>query len=663
MQLSAPTIGLPHSVGACSGWQNRQIWLNARPIWRPRFFDRGEDEMTKDSQPGPDAGTDRMFRRTGAVDRQQGLGAVARITRMTLRYPVRVGLALAATVAAALMQLSIPVILGRAVDQTQAMAATGADRGALVAIALMLLAVSVARGLFTLVQNYSAESVGHALARDLRNAVYDKIQRLPFSFHDRTHSGDLITVGMLDLEGVRMYFSTALVRTVLLSLLIGIGAWLLLSTDLVLGALALSFVPFAAWRSTVMRLALRKTWLILQERLGVLSQVMEENLAGIRVVRAFAASDHELAKFDGASQSALNLSHERINIRVKNTSAMTLAFFASMALVLLFGGQRVAAGEITVGTLATFLTFMTILQMPVRQLGLMVNGYARASTCGARLFALIDMPEEVVDRPGAEDLVITEGTLRLDNVGFAYDGADGRRAVSGVNLVAKRGETIGIVGPPGSGKTTLMHLIPRFYDVTEGAITIDGQDIREVALQSVRQFVAVVQQDSFLFTTTLENNIAYANPFTDEARIRGVSESAQLHDYVLGLPRQYDTVVGERGVSLSGGQRQRLSIARTLMMEPSVLIFDDSTAAIDAGTERRIRAALKSYAAGRVTLIVAHRLASLIHADRILLLEHGRVVEQGTHDELLALGGRYKALHDLQMRPEGEVLNQMEDPR
>lgn len=524
-------------------------------------------------------------------------------------------------------------------------------------IAFTLLAVSVARGLFTLVQNYAAESVGHALARDMRNAIYDKILRLPFSFHDRTHSGDLITVGMLDLEGVRMYFSTALVRTVLLTLLIGIGAWLLFSTDLVLGILALSFVPFAAWRSTVMRLVLRKTWLILQERLSALSQVMEENLAGIRVVRAFAASEHEMAKFDHASQSALNLSHQRINVRVNNTSAMTLAFFTAMALVLLVGGQQVAAGEITLGTLATFLTFMTMLQMPVRQLGMMVNAYARASTCGARLFALIDMTVDVQDRPEANELEVTEGTLRLDNVGFAYGGGGGRAALGGISFEAKRGETIGIVGPPGSGKTTLMHLIPRFYDVTEGSITIDGQDIRDVTLSSLRQAVAVVQQDSFLFTTSLENNIAYAEPFTDGSRIRGVSESAQLHDYVMGLPNQYATVVGERGVSLSGGQRQRLSIARTLMMEPAILIFDDSTAAIDAGTENRMRGALKSYAAERVTLIVAHRLASLMHADRILFIEDGQVVEQGSHAQLMAQKGRYRALHELQMRPESDALN------
>jgi ATP-binding cassette subfamily B protein len=604
---------------------------------------------------------DRSFRRTNTVDRQKGLGAVARITRMTLRYPWRVAAALIATVLAVLAQLSIPVILGRAVDAAQGMAETGGDTGPLVPLALTLLAASALRGLFTLVQNYSAESVGHALAQDLRLAVYDKVQRLPFSFHDRTHSGDLITVGMLDLEGVRMYFSTALVRTLLLTLLIGIGAWLLLSTDLVLGLLALSFVPFAAWRFSVMQLALRRTWLILQERLAVLSRVMEENLAGIRVVRAFAASGHEMKKFEAASQDALALTHRRINIRVSNASVATLAFFTAMGLVLLYGGRQVAAGEITVGTLATFLTFMTILQMPVRQLGLMVNAYARASTTGARMFALIDMPVEVDDAPGAEPLKLSEGRLKLENVSFAYDGSDGRRAIRDVSFEAVRGETVGIVGPPGSGKTTLMHLIPRFYDVTEGAITLDGQDLRDVTLSSVRQAVAVVQQDSFLFTTSIENNIAYGTPRTEDRRIRGVAESAQLHDYVLGLPKKYQTVVGERGVSLSGGQRQRLSIARTLMMEPAVLIFDDSTAAIDAGTESRIRAAMKDYAADRVTIIVAHRLASLMHADRILFLEDGRVVEQGTHEELLALGGRYAALHELQMRPEGDVLDEMEE--
>ncbi|RVD63658.1 ATP-binding cassette domain-containing protein, partial [Mesorhizobium sp. M7A.F.Ca.ET.027.03.2.1] len=219
---------------------------------------------------------------------------------------------------------------------------------------------------------------------------------------------------------------------------------------------------------------------------------------------------------------------------------------------------------------------------------------------------------------------------------------------------ARSGETIGIVGPPGSGKSTIAHLIPRFYDVTSGSITIDGQDIREVTLKSLRKAVGVVQQDAFLFTTSIENNIAYGNPWARETRIGQAAEYAQLHNYIMGLPAGYTTVVGERGASLSGGQRQRLTIARSLMLRPSVLVFDDSTAAIDAGTEQRIRAAMKRFARDRVTLIISHRLSSLMHADQILFVEGGRIVERGTHEELLALGGRYRALYDLQLRPEDD---------
>ena len=597
----------------------------------------------------------------------RGLNILVRIIRMTLRHPVQVTLAIGSTLVAATLQLIIPRLLGIAVDQTQTAFAGGSAgqlaESALWTTALILLLVSVLRGLFTMLQNYFAESVGHHIGYELRIACYEKIQRLSFSFHDSVHSGDLITIGMLDLEGVRMFFSTGLVRVVLLSVLIGVGAYMLLSTDLVLGLVALSFVPFVAWRSSLTQLRLRATWLDLQQRLSVLSRVMEENLGGIRVVRAFAAQAHELLKFDKASKSALGLAHDRVGIRVRNTSAMTFSFFLAMGLVLWVGGNKVIDGEITVGTLASFLTFMTILQMPVRQLGMMVNSFARASTCGTRLFGLLDLEIAVRDAPDAKPLDLTQGELRFDNVSFAYPAAPDREVLSSLSFTAHRGETIGIVGPPGSGKSTLAHLLPRFYDVTAGRITIDGQDIRDLTLQSLRQAVAVVQQDAFLFTTTIENNIAYGDPWAKDRRIERASESAQLHNYVLGLPRGYDTIVGERGVSLSGGQRQRLSIARTLMLKPAILVFDDSTAAIDAGTEQRMRGAMREHAEERVTIVVAHRLSSLMHADRILFLEEGRIVEQGTHDELLALNGRYTALYELQIRPGDEMLDTPEETR
>jgi ATP-binding cassette subfamily B protein len=601
--------------------------------------------------------SDDLIRRSVGMGWSDGLRVILRVIRLNLGNPWLVAVALVSTLLAAVLQLTIPLLLGRAIDQTQVLVVGGAEaqaaRDALWTTAGLVLLVAVLRGVFTTAQNWCGETVGHATGYRLRLAYYQKIQSLSFDFHDRVHSGDLITLGLLDLDGVRMFFSTGLVRLALLTMLIGIGGYRLLTTDPVLGLTALSFVPFVAWRSSVTQLRLRATWLDLQERLSILSRVMEENLGGIRVVRAFAAQPHEMAKFAAASASALDLSHRRVGIRVRNTSAMNLSFLLAMGLVLWVGGTKVIAGEITVGTLAAFLTFMTILQMPVRQLGLLVNSLARTSTCGARLFALLDLPPSIADPPGAPDLQITEGVLRFEDVDFAYTGAGSRPALSGVSFTARRGETIGLIGPPGSGKTTIAHLIPRFYDVTAGRITIDGQDLRDVTVQSLRRAVAVVQQDVFLFTTSLENNIAYGDPWAHESRIARASASAQLHRYIMDLPAGYRTVVGERGASLSGGQRQRMSIARTLMLDPAILVFDDSTAAVDANTERLIREAIREKAAERVTIIVAHRLSSLMHADRILYLEQGRIVERGCHDELLRLGGRYKALYDLQIRPKG----------
>jgi ATP-binding cassette subfamily B multidrug efflux pump len=566
-----------------------------------------------------------------------GLRTLWRMTRIAFLTPWQVTFAVLATLISAGMQLMIPRLLGRAIDQTQLLAAGDANaaRSALMVTALLVLLVSAVRGIFTTFQNYFSEAVNHTTGVELRLRYYEQVQRLSFGFHDSVHSGDLITLGLLDLDGARQFFSTGLVRLVLLTVLIGFGGTMLIRTDPLLGLMALSFVPIVGWFSSVSQLRLRLTWRDLQDRMSVLSRVMEENLAGIRVVRAFSAGAHEMEKFDAASASALGLAHERVDIRVRSTGIMTLSFLGAMGLVLWVGGEKVMGGTMSVGTLTSFLTFMTILQMPVRQLGLLV-------------FAFLDMQPAISDAQDARDLVLTDDELRFEGVDFSYPNAPETKVLSGLTFTARKGETIGIIGPPGSGKSTLSHLIPRFYDVAAGRITIDGQDIRNLTLSSLRRAVSVVAQDVFLFTTSLENNIAYAEPGAEDEDIEQASTDAQIHSHIAGLKSGYRTVVGERGSSLSGGQRQRVSIARSLVPNPAVLIFDDSTAAVDANTEGRIRLALAEGAADRVTLIVAHRLNSLLHADRILFLDKGQVVEQGSHAELLALGGRYRALYDLQ---------------
>ncbi|MBM3486281.1 MAG: ABC transporter ATP-binding protein [Alphaproteobacteria bacterium] len=578
-----------------------------------------------------------------------------RIIGLVLADRARVAVAVGATVAASLFQLAVPPLLGDAVDGALGLlsseavtreAATAALSGA----ALLLLAAAILRGAFTLVHNYVGEAIGHHLAYRLRLAFYDKLQHLQFSFHDRVHTGELITRGMLDLDGVRMFVNTGLVRVVQLAILIGAGAWLLVTTDVVLGLVSLSFVPFVAWYSAVARLRLRFLWLSLQDRMAVLGRIMDENLTGIRVVRAFGAEPHELARYDRASDEAMALASARIRTRVASTTTMTFAYYISMGLVLWLGGMRVLDGTMTVGTLAEFLTFITILQLPVRQLGLVVNAFARATTCGARLFAVLDLEPRIKDQAGARPLGLGAGTVRFEAVWFAYD--DGAPVLRGISFEVGRGRTLGIVGPPGSGKSTIAQLLPRFYDPTRGRITIDGVDIRDVTLATLREAVVVVQQDSFLFTTSIENNIAYGDPCAGEATIGEAASLAQIEGFVDALPEGYRTLVGERGVSLSGGQRQRIAIARAALLAPAVLVFDDSMAAIDAATERRIRESLKAHTSDATTIIVSHRLGALAHADEILFLDDGRIVERGSHEALVAAAGRYAALHALQRRGE-----------
>ena len=628
--------------------------------------------------------------RSGTDSASEGLGVLWRITRMTFRYRWLLVVGAVAIVLASVFQLYIPVMLGDGIDAVGAVLSDEAvsqgrtsfltrwlldlavpsdgvvaDKltATLLVISLTILCLSALRGSFAFLHLYLTEVVAQRIGYELRLQYYEKLQRLSFAYHDRIHTGDLLTRGILDIEGIRGFTSRAMLRVVYLVVFVGAGAYLMLSSDLLLGLLSLSFVPFAAWRSVVARLQMSTGWRRYQEEMGRLTQAMDENLKGIRVVRSFAAERYELEKYDAISDVAFERAFRLVGVRANNITMVNLSFLLSMSLVILFGGLKVldVSDPFTIGDLAQFLAFLGIMRVPVRYLGMVVAGWAQGATSGRRLFDVLDSVPEIQDHPGAKPLRITDGVLKFEHVDFAFrDQFGDAQVLKDVSFEARPGHTVGIVGPPGSGKSTLAHLIPRFYDPTSGRILIDGQDISEVTLESLRHAVGVVEQDTFLFTTTIDNNVAYGDPRVPHGSIERATDSAQMKEYVDRLPTGFETMVGERGVTLSGGQRQRLSIARSLLLHPQIIVFDDSTAAIDAATEQRIRAALQEVTSDRATIIISHRLSSLMHADEILFLEGGEIVERGSHAELLAQQGKYRDLYELQIRPEDDRPSEFE---
>ncbi|MBM3959314.1 MAG: ABC transporter ATP-binding protein [SAR202 cluster bacterium] len=575
---------------------------------------------------------------------------------MTFAFRWHFSLAVLAVLLSSTFFLWLPRVLGVGIDDAIRLAQDpGADpahiRSVLLTTAILVIVISLLRGTFAFGQGYLGETLGQKLAALLRLQYFDKLQTLSYEFHDKIHTGNLMSRGITDVEGMRMFVQTALIRLINISILILASAVLMLMLNWQLALLSLIFVPFIAVRSSILQLHLRRIWNDVQRVMGELTTVMQENLAGVRVVRAFSGQDFEQTKFrkPGNEQLALRLKAARISSH--NGSLMGFAFLLAWAFIIWFGGNRVLEGTMTVGELSQFLFYMALLQSPIRQIPMLVNGVARASSAGRRVFEVLDEPIAVRDRPGAGPIATTRGVVRFENVSFMYGTTP---VLDDISFEASPDHSIGIVGSPGSGKSTITLLVPRFYDVDAGRITIDGQDIREVTHASLRQKVGLVMQDPFLFDGTIGENIAYGDPRAAIERIEAAARIAQIHEFVASLPAGYNTEVGERGVALSGGQRQRVSIARVVLLNPPIMIFDDSTSSVDAGTEKRIREGLEAAAKGHTSIIVAHRLSSLQHVDEILVLDHGKVVERGTHPELIRLGGRYRELYELQRRP-GDV--------
>ena len=521
-----------------------------------------------------------------------------------------------------------------------------AAAGALVAVALM-------RGIALFLQRYLAEWIGQTVAYDLRNDIYQRLQTLSFRYHDAAETGQIMVRATADVEVVRMFINFGAVQLTSTLLLAVVTLILMAVTDVYLTLIVWAFLVIVVIRSAVVSRRLRPIWTDVQESQAQLGTVLQEALSGIRVVKAFGRAEHEGRKFGGSVAWLQRRSHDASMIQSFNQPLMTALGTLAMVAVVWYGGRQVIAGDLDPGALAMFLVFLTFLQMPIRGLGWMVMMVPRAATAGIRIFEILDQESEVQERPGAQAVEDPQGDVRFRNVSFAYDQRS--PVLNGIDIHAAPGELVALLGRTGSGKSTIVNLVPRFYDVTAGRVTFDGRDVRDWPLEELRRQVAIVQQEVFLFAATLRENIAYGRPDATLEEIEAAAKLARIHDFIERLPQGYETWVGERGANFSGGQKQRIAIARALLMDPRVLIFDDSTSSVDAATEYEIQQAMAALMRGRTTFVIAHRLRSVREADQILVLDKGRIVQRGTHAELLDEGGLYREIHDLELRDQEEA--------
>ncbi|WP_376795192.1 ABC transporter ATP-binding protein [Thermogemmatispora sp.] len=549
-----------------------------------------------------------------------------------------------ATVAA----LVVPWLLAWVID----VGIRGGQFHSLLLAAGAILLISALRGLFSYGQSYLSQAVSCHVAYDLRNQVYDHLQRLDFSFHDDAETGQLMSRLTVDIEGVRNFIPLGLLRALVAIVTFGAVAIILLQLDIFLALITLLSVPLLMLLAVQVGKRLRPLWEKVQQENGVLGTIMQESLSGMRIVKSFAREPFEVEKYDRQNRKLRELNLEAMRLSAWNQPLMVLVLNLITVLLVWVGGVAVIGHRLSLGTLVAVTQYVLVLGTPTRTLGFMVTWFMRGISSAARIFEILDTPPVITDAPGARELRDVRGHIRYERVSFAYAG--GQEVLHDISIEARPGEIIAILGATGAGKSTLLHLLPRFYDVSAGRITIDGHDVRQVTLASLRRSVGLVLQDVFLFNATLRENIAYGVEEASDEQIVAAAKIARIHDFICSLPNGYDTWVGERGVTLSGGQKQRIAIARTLLLNPPILILDDSTSSVDMETEYLIQQALEAVMRGRTTFVVASRLRTIKHAHQILILDRGRIVERGTHESLLARNGLYRRLYDLQLREQEE---------
>jgi ATP-binding cassette subfamily B protein len=579
-------------------------------------------------------------------------------------YKLRAALVMFCILASSAAALIMPQLIRWAIDyglgiekQGDELVATG-ETQYLVIAALALVAAAIVRGAFAFGQTFLGEWLSQGVAYDIRNLIYDRLQRLSYAYHDQQQTGEVMSRATQDVEAVRWFVAMGVMRGVYVAILMTSVLVIMLATNWKLALVVWAFVPFIAWRSLVMAFTLRPLWTNIQEGLGRMATVLQEALSGARVVKAFAREDYETEKFQREAEDLFGKSYESARVQAVNAPAMSGLWLIATAATLWVGALEVVNGNLEIGELTSFLLYLTVLQMPVRVLGWIIMVTARANVAGKRIYEIVDAESAVSDKPGAPDLADVEGVVEFRNVSFGYDAVSA--VLRDVSFKAEPGQVVALMGPTGSGKTTVVNLMPRFYDVTDGAISIDGQDIRDVTIASLRRAIGTVQQDVFLFSATIRENIAYGAVEATDEQIEEAARAAHIHDFISGLPEGYDTWVGERGITLSGGQKQRVAIARTLLMDPPILILDDSTSSVDTQTEYQIQQSMAMVMRGRTTFVIAQRLRTVKMADQILVLQDGEVVERGRHEELLAEDGVYRQIYDLELRDQEEALAKYE---
>jgi ATP-binding cassette subfamily B protein len=536
--------------------------------------------------------------------------------------------------------LTIPFLTGRAIDATQP---GHRDRSALMLNAGLIVVAGALQGVLMFWRRFLAGRLSLAVEYDLRNAMYRHLQRLSFGFYDRHQTGQLMSRATVDLQSVRFFLGYGLIffSQNLITVVVVVAALVAIDWQLALIALAISpAIMVAAYRYSRISHPVLKD---VQQRIADVTTHAEENIVGVRVVKAFAQEDRETTRFAGLAGRVFDQAITAARIQARYVPMLQSLPNLAIAAVLLVGGYSVIHGTLSLGSFFAVNGYLLLLVVPLRSVGMWVGQYQRAMASGERIFEILDVDRDILERPDAAPLPAGPGHIRLEGVEFGYDA--GRPVLRDVDLDVAAGSTVALIGPTGCGKTTLTALIPRFYDVAAGRVTVDGRDVRDVTLDSLRADVGIVSQDTFLFSTTVAENIAYGTPDATPEEIVRAARQAQAHDFICDLPDGYETRVGERGLTLSGGQRQRIAIARALLMNPRILILDDATASVDATTEAKIKLALREVMKGRTTLIIAHRLSTISLAERIVVLEAGRIVAQGTHADLIEESDVYRQIH------------------